>query len=189
MAELISITPTRRVQGLLLLKRLSFCQLQFTGSTVFGPVVNISKWHSRNKIESSPLYIYFWKIQVWIPVIIVYHKNEYIYLWTANGILFIIYYVFRFRNIFKEYRRNLHCYFENGATPLLWTFHPNIIFNRTDLFIRRLQIIEVNLSVILSDSRRSVVIVTYVRWRSCKRSFLVVFRYCGWIYKTGKDWI
>lgn len=52
-------------------------------------------------------------------------------------------YIFYFRNIFNEYRRNLHSYFANGTTPLLWTFHPNIIFNRTDLFIRRLQIIEV----------------------------------------------
>lgn len=47
------------------------------------------------------------------------------------------------RSIFNEYRRDLASYFKNGATPLLWTFHPNIIFSRTDLFIRRLQIIEV----------------------------------------------
>lgn len=46
------------------------------------------------------------------------------------------------------YRQNLPSYFKDGASALLWTFHPNIIFNRTDLFIKRLQIIEVCLLII-----------------------------------------
>lgn len=58
-------------------------------------------------------------------------------------------YTLYFRDIFNEYRRNLHSYFANGITPLLWTFHPNIIFNRTDLFVRRLHIIEVYLFIII----------------------------------------
>ncbi|KAL4135288.1 hypothetical protein QTP88_006906 [Uroleucon formosanum] len=48
----------------------------------------------------------------------------------------------KFRNIFNDYRKKLPSYFKDEDTALLWTFHPNIIFNRTDLFIRRLQIIE-----------------------------------------------
>lgn len=60
-----------------------------------------------------------------------------------------------FRDIFNEYRRNLPSYFDN-ETPLLWTFHPNIIFSRTDLFIRRLQIIEVTSTSTIFLNHRDV---------------------------------
>lgn len=83
------------------------------------------------------------------------------------------YFVYYLRNVFNEYRQNLPSYFENEEVALLWTFHPNIIFNRTDLFIRRLQIIEVRLTI--ANIKRTLFSrFTCLRLLNCRSGFLIL---------------
>ncbi|XP_052121253.1 dynein beta chain, ciliary-like isoform X2 [Frankliniella occidentalis] len=46
-----------------------------------------------------------------------------------------------FRQYFDEYRENIASFFKDRE-PVLWTFHPNIVFGRLQLFVERLHTIQ-----------------------------------------------
>ncbi|KAF6202116.1 hypothetical protein GE061_004514 [Apolygus lucorum] len=47
-----------------------------------------------------------------------------------------------FRKTFDNYKEKLGTFFPEGTTPQLWTFHPNVVFERFNSFSERLQTIE-----------------------------------------------
>jgi virulence-associated protein VapD len=56
------------------------------------------------------------------------------------GILYVN--VLCYRKIFDDCRDNLASYFKDRE-PVLWTFHPKIVFERFQAFLKRLETIKV----------------------------------------------
>jgi len=59
------------------------------------------------------------------------------------GILYVN--VLCYRKIFDECRGNLASHFKDRE-PVLWTFHPKIVFERFQAFLKRLETIKVSKS-------------------------------------------
>lgn len=58
----------------------------------------------------------------------------------------------RFQTIFNIYRDNLHRFFKEGETET-WNFHPNVVFERYNAFLERLQIIKWFFNTVLEFSK------------------------------------
>lgn len=58
----------------------------------------------------------------------------------------------KFHIIFNQYRENIHRFFKEGP-PKLWIFHPNVIFERLNAFLERLQTIQWFFNTVLEFSK------------------------------------
>ena len=49
-----------------------------------------------------------------------------------------------FKETFEEHRAKVPSYFKDGAEPRPWEFASDLVFARYDLFVKRVQIVEVS---------------------------------------------
>lgn len=71
----------------------------------------------------------------------------------------------QFLNIFNIYKNNLHKFYKEEREPELWNFHQNIVFDRFNAFLHRLETIQWFFNTVLEFSKLEKVEIGGIKGR------------------------
>lgn len=71
----------------------------------------------------------------------------------------------QFINIFNIYKNNLHTFYNNERVPDLWNFHENIVFDRFNAFLQRLETIQWFFNTVLEFNKLEKVEIGGIKGR------------------------